>query len=149
MHFKPDVWLQSVATLIKEMQMKKLIALLLAVVLSAPAYIADDNQEGSLWERLRKKIELLTPRKKISSTTAVGGVRGSLADADDVYWKGEANTQPIDADELAAFKKAITLAETGDMAGAQTAFADFLSKHPDSGLRKDAETALAQLQGKK
>ncbi len=131
--------------------MKKLIALfvLLGVVLSAPAYSADDNQDGSLWERLRKKIELLTPRKKISTTTAVGGVRGSLADADDVYWKGEATTQPIDADELAAFKKAITLAETGDMAGAQAAFTDFLSKHPDSGLRKDAETALAQLQGKK
>lgn len=131
--------------------MKKLIALfvLLGVVLSAPAYSADDNQDGSLWERLRKKIELLTPRKKISTTTAVGGVRGSLADADDVYWKGEANTQSIDADELAAFKKAIKLADTGDMAGAQAAFADFLSKHPDSSLRADAETALAQLQGKK
>jgi TolA-binding protein len=131
--------------------MKKLIALLvlLGVVLAAPAYSADDYQGGSLWERLRKKIELLTPKKKISTTTAVGGVRGSQADADDVYWKGEANTQPIDADELAAFKKAVSLVDAGDMAGAQAGFADFLKRHPDSRLREDAEMALAQLQPKK
>lgn len=131
--------------------MKKLIALLvlLGVVLAAPAYSADDNQGGSLWERLRRKIEMLTPKKKISTTTAVGGVRGSQADADDVYWKGEANTQPIDADELAAFKKAVSLVDAGDMAGAQTSFADFVKKHPDSRLREDAELAMAQLQPKK
>ena len=131
--------------------MKKLIALfvLSGVVLATPAYSADEKQDGSLWERLRMKIELLTPKKKISTTTAVGGVRGSQADADDVYWKGEAKAQPIDADELAAFKKAISLAEAGDAAGAQAAFADFLKKHPDSRLREDAEQALAQLQPQK
>src|SRR3970040_2668859 len=98
--------------------MKRLIALLvlLGVVLAAPAYSADEKQDGSLWERLRKKIELLTPKKKIQTTTAVGGVRGSQADADDVYWKDEANTQSIDADELAAFKKAISLGHAGGWA---------------------------------
>ena len=131
--------------------MKRLIALLvlLGVVLAAPAYGADEKQDGSLWERLRKKIELLTPKKKIQTTTAVGGVRGAQADADDVYWKGEANTQSIDADELAAFKKAISLVDAGDVAGAQAAFSDFLKKHPDSRLREDAEMAIAQLQPKK
>ena len=131
--------------------MKKLIALfvLLGIVLAVPAYSADDKQDGSLWERLRMKIELLTPKKKISTTTAVGGVRGSQADADDIYWKGEAKAQPIDADELAAFKKAISLAEAGDTEGAQNAFSDFLKKHPDSRLREDAEQALAQLQPQK
>lgn len=130
--------------------MKKLIALfvLAGVVLAAPAYSADDNQGGSLWERLRKKIELLTPKKKITTTTAVGGVRGAQADADDVYWKGEAN-QTIDADELAAFKKGLSLADTGDLTGAQAAFADFEKKYPDSRLREDAEAALALLQPKK
>lgn len=131
--------------------MKRLIALfvLLGVVLAAPAYSAEEKQEGSLWERLRKKIELLTPRKKLATTTAVGGVRGAQADADEVYWKGQASQQSIDSDELSAFKKAISLADAGDTAGAQTAFADFLKKHPDSRLREDAEQALAQLQSKK
>ena len=134
--------------------MKKLIALfvLLGVVLAAPmAYSADVQQDGSLWERLRKKIELLTPKKKISTTTAVGGVRGSQADADDVYWKGEAKAkaQPVDPDELTAFKKALSLVDAGDVEGAQSAFGDFLKKHPDSRLREDAEQALALLQTKK
>ncbi|MDO8989969.1 MAG: hypothetical protein Q7U91_10070 [Sideroxyarcus sp.] len=131
--------------------MKKLIALLvmLGVMLAAPAYSADEKQEVSLWERLRKKIELLTPKKKIQTTTAVGGVRGAQADADDVYWKGEAKVQPVDDEELAAFKKAIAQVDAGDMAGAQTAFSDFLKKHPDSRLREDAEQALALLQPKK
>ena len=131
--------------------MKKLIALfvLLGVVLATPVYSADDTQGVSLWERLRRKIEMLTPKKKISTTTAVGGVRGSQADAEEVYWKGEANTQPIDADELAAFKSAISLVDAGDTAGAQAAFTDFLKKHPDSRLSEDAKLALAQLQPKK
>lgn len=131
--------------------MKKLIALLvlLGVMFAAPAYSADDNQGMSFWERLRMKIEMLTPRKKIATTTAVGGVRGSMADAEEVYWKGETSTQPIDGDELAAFKKAVSLVDTGDMAGAQASFADFVKKHPDSRLRPDAESALAQLQAKK
>ena len=131
--------------------MKKLIALfvLLGVVLATPVYSADEKPDGSLWERLRKKIELLTPRKKLATTTAVGGVRGSQADSDDVYWKGQANTQPIDSEELLAFKKAISLVDAGDLAGAQSAFGDFLKKHPDSRLREDAEQALASLQPKK
>jgi len=131
--------------------MKKLIALfvLLGVVLATPAYSADDTQGGSLWERLRKKIELLTPKKKISTTTAVGGVRGAQADAEAVYWKGEAKAQPIDAEELAAFKNASSLVDAGDMAGGQAAFADFVKKHPDSRLKEDAEQALAQLKSKK
>lgn len=130
--------------------MKKLIALMvvLGVVLAMPAYAADEKQDVSLWERLRRKIELLTPKKKIQTTTAVGGVRGAQADADDVYWKGEAKPQ-VDSEELAAFKKALAQADAGDVAGAQAAFGDFLKKHPESRLREDAEQALALLQPKK
>ena len=131
--------------------MKKLIALLVlaGVIFGAPAYSADDSQGMSFWERLRMKIEMLTPRKKIATTTAVGGVRGAQADAEEVYWKGEASTQTVDSDELAAFKKAVSMVEAGDTAGAQASFADFVKKHPDSRLRADAESALAQLQPKK
>ena len=130
--------------------MKKRIVLLalLGAVLVTPAYSADDNQGGSWWEVLRKKIEMFTPRKKISTTTAVGGVRGSQADADDVYWNGEADNQPVEADELEAFKKAIDLYESGNIPGAKAGFADFIKNHPDSRLRSDAEQAMAQLDTK-
>ncbi|GAB4116903.1 MAG: hypothetical protein Fur0026_04640 [Sideroxydans sp.] len=125
--------------------MKKIIALLvfLGIALASPVQASD--QELSLWERLRKKIELLTPKKKLSTTTAAGGVRGSLADADDVYWKGEAKPVAIDENELAAFSKAIALVDAGNTADAQAAFTQFVKQYPDSSLRTDAEAALAQL----
>ncbi|MDD5057531.1 MAG: hypothetical protein PHQ60_06640 [Sideroxydans sp.] len=125
--------------------MKKLIALfiLFGVVLATPSYAAGTAAAPSLWESLRKKIEAMTPKKKLVTTTAAGGVRGALADADDLYWKGE--SEAVDEDELSAFKKAIALIDTGDKLAAQAAFADFIKQSPDSPLRGDAETALAQL----
>ncbi len=130
--------------------MKKLLmlCLFLGAVQTMPVY-AGASSEPSLWDRLRKKIETLTPQKKLSSTTAAGGVRGSLADAQDVYWKGEAKVQAIDADELEAFKKAMALVEGGNTADARAAFSDFIKQHPDSSLRADAEAALTQLQAPK
>jgi TolA-binding protein len=124
--------------------MKRLVALLvlLGVVLATPCYAASAGSEPSLWERLRKKIETMTPKKKLSTTTAAGGVRGSLADADDVYWKGEAKPQVIDEEELAAFKKAIALVDAGNSKDAQAAFTDFIKDHPESALHGDAEAAL-------
>ncbi|MFA5371732.1 MAG: hypothetical protein WC298_07165 [Sideroxydans sp.] len=125
--------------------MKRLIAVLvlLGIAIASPAQATD--QELSLWERLRKKIELLTPKKKLTTTTAAGGVRGTLADAEDVYWKGEAKPMAVDEDELAAFSKAIALVDAGNTVDAQAAFAEFIKQHPDSTLRSDAEAALAQL----
>ncbi|PIU17301.1 MAG: hypothetical protein COT19_01560 [Gallionellales bacterium CG08_land_8_20_14_0_20_59_87] len=127
------------------MMMKRVIALLVAfgIALASPVQAAD--QELSLWERLRKKIELLTPKKKLTTTTAAGGVRGSLADADDVYWKGEAKPVTIDEAELAAFGAAVALADEGKTEDAQLAFARFIKQYPDSTLRADAVAALAQL----
>lgn len=125
--------------------MKKLIALLVLLGIAIASPVQATDQELSLWERLRKKIELLTPKKKLTTTTAAGGVRGSLADADDVYWKGEAKPVTVDEDELAAFSKAIELVDAGNTKDAQIAFARFIKQYPDSTLRADAIAALGQL----
>jgi TolA-binding protein len=133
--------------------MKKIIALLLVTGFAACSQsvfaadkVAAEKTERSLtiWEKLRKKINMFTPQKKLEATTAVGGVRGAQTESNDVYWKGEAN-QMINAEEYAAFKKGIDFADVGDMKQAQTAFADFVKMHPDSSLRKDADQALAML----
>lgn len=133
--------------------MKKLIAplLLVCMALGSQTLHAEGKSDGSLsfWEKLRAKIEQMAPQKKVSATTAVGGVRGAKMATDDVYWKGEKVAQPVDADELEAFKKAMALATAGELAKAQAAFAEFVSKNPDSPLRKDADLALAQLQAAK
>ena len=133
--------------------MKKLIApLLLAyMVLGAQTLHAEEKSDGSLsfWEKLRAKIEQMTPQKKVAATTAVGGVRGAKMATDDVYWKGEKIVQTVDADELDAFNKAMALATASEFVKARAAFAEFVSKNPESPLRKDADQALAQLQTSK
>lgn len=129
--------------------MKKFVAMCLMVVsaVAASTVYAADSSSGamSFWEKLRQKIESFTPQKKIGVTNAVGGVRGAPSDANDIYWKGEASKEQIDAEELAAFKKATDMAVAGETKQAQEAFAAFIKSHPDSKLRKDADQALASL----
>ena len=129
--------------------MKKAMVMVLflgAALGSQALYAAEGNDGGlSFWENLRKKIQVLVPQKKVSASTAVGGVRGAGIASDDAYWKGEKGTQIIDADELAAFQKAMSLAEAGEVKQAQAAFSEFIKKSPDSHLRKDADQALALL----
>lgn len=128
--------------------MKKIIALLLGLSLSAPSLFAAENSEPGFWESLRIKIEQLTPQKKLGTTTAVGGVRGAPVESNDVYWKGEAKPTTIDPKELAAFKAAVSLVDAGKKTEAQSAFSTFTKNFPASPLRKDAEQALAVLQQK-
>jgi TolA-binding protein len=129
------------------MKMKKMIALFLVLASSftyVPVSLADTGTV-SLWDKLRKKVESFAPQKKIGATNAVGGVRGAPSDAQDIYWKGEATQESIDAEELAAFKKAMDLAAAGEKKQANIAFAEFVHKHPDSSLRKEADQALVEL----
>jgi len=123
------------------------LLLLFSLSLAAPTlHAADKTAEPSFWDKLRAKVEQMAPQKRVTATTAVGGVRGSKMAADDVYWKGEQQAQTVDADELEKFQAAMALAAAGELEKAQASFAEFVAKHPDSTLRKDADQALAQLQ---
>lgn len=132
--------------------MKKLITVLLALSVSgafaqtAGAGAGQADSWSGFWERLRMKIEQMTPQKKLASTTAVGGVRGSAVEASDVYWKGEAKPQSIDADELGAFQKAVALVEADQKEQAKVAFNEFARSYPNSPLKADADQAMARLQ---
>jgi TolA-binding protein len=103
-----------------------------------------DSWSG-FWESLRMKIEQLTPQKKLGTTTAVGGVRGAAVEVSDVYWKGESKPQSIDAEELAAFQKAVALVDTDQKDKARAAFSDFNKAYPSSVLKPDADQALMRL----
>ncbi len=127
--------------------MKKLLTLLFVLGVSA-AHAQSGGQGDSwsgFWEKLRMKIEQMTPQKKLGTTTAVGGVRGSAVEASDVYWKGEAKPQSIDADELGAFQKAMALVEAEQKDQAKAAFAEFSKTYPSSPLKADADQILARL----
>lgn len=129
--------------------MKRLIILfILGMGLFSQSLHADEKKgnTSSFWDKLRSKIESLTPQKKLGITTATGGVRGAPASTEDLYWKNDAAAQTIGSDELEAFAQAMKLAEKDDKAQAQAAFSDFVKKYPGSSLRKDAYEALVLLQ---
>jgi len=105
-------------------------------------YAEEQGDASNFWEKLREKLELLVPQKK-GVEPAIGGVRGAPTVTEDMYWKGEKSAQTIDPDELDAFKKGVALMDSGDKKQAQTSFADFINKYPDSSLINDAKEALA------
>ncbi len=125
-----------------------MMALILGLGVFSPSLHAADknNSTATFWDKLRSKIESLTPQKKLGVTTATGGVRGAPVTTEDVYWKNDASAQVVYTDELDAFAKAMKLAESDDKTQAKAAFANFIKKFPDSALRKDADQALALLQ---
>ena len=125
--------------------MKRILVILLGLSLFSPALCTADDSGPGFWEMLRMKIEQLTPQNDLSTTTAVGGVRGAEVKNNDLYWKGEAKPASIKADELAAFRKAMALVKAGKKDDAKGAFAGFVKKYPKSPLRKDADQALAKL----
>ena len=104
------------------------------------------ENKSSFWEKLRSKVESMTPQRTLGVTTATGGVRGAAASTDDMYWKNDASAQNIGSDELEVFAKAMKLAESDDKDQAQAAFSEFIKKYPESSLRKDADQALVMLQ---
>lgn len=129
--------------------MKRLfMLLLLGLALFSQALHAGEKNNSSLsfWDKLRSKIESMTPQNKLSVTTATGGVRGAHVASEDMYWKNDASAQTIGSDELEVFAKAMKLAGSDDKAQAQAAFSEFIKKYPESVLRKDADQALAMLQ---
>lgn len=123
--------------------MKKTLAVLLLMVVAVSAHA--EGKHSAFWDKLRQKVETFAPQKQLGATTAVGGVRGAPSDVNDVYWKGEAVEQRVDAQELEGFKQAIQLATAGEVQQAQLAFAQFIKTYPESTLRKEAEQALAEL----
>ncbi len=124
--------------------MKRAIILLIVMFLMAPS-AAFAAGGGSFWSNLKSRIMGITPKKKATVTTAVGGVRGALSDeAEDVYWKGK-EINEVDEMELQKFNEALDMAVKGDEANSLKAFEEFLNEYPDSSLRGDALEAVTAL----
>ena len=125
--------------------MKKIMMVLIVLVFSASMLQAEEQvaPELSFWEKIRARIEKVTPQKKPAVTTAVGGVRGAKSDGgNDLYWKGEAVSPSVSEQELEKFKEALTMAELGDLVQARALFEKFVIEYQDSVLKEDALLAL-------
>lgn len=104
------------------------------------------EQVVSLWEKIRIKIEKITPQKKPSVTTAVGGVRGAKNESGkELYWKGEAVEPKVTEQELAKFDMALKKVEEGDVDAARQLFENFVTEFSESDLKHDALLALREI----
>jgi TolA-binding protein len=121
--------------------MKKRIILSLVLVLAAVT--AYGEQKDGFWDKLQNKLEKVTPVKKATSTTAVGGVRGAKNDdATDIYWKGKDKASDITEEELQKFSAAFESKKKGDNYLALKQLEEFLTAYPQSSLRGEGLQAV-------
>ena len=107
---------------------------------------AGEKDESGFWSKIKSKVESITPKKKTTVTTAVGGVRGARDDsAKVVYWKGKEIDEQIAPDELDKFKSALEYAIEGNTEESLKHFDEFLAQYPKSPLREDAVKAVKKL----
>jgi len=111
---------------------------------TASAQEKKESGVSSWFKELQKKIDIISPRKSLSVSTGVAGVRGAKDDngRSKLYWKGKQGEEPVTEAELAEFKEGLAYAETGKKAEAIHEFEEFLKQHPDSALVPDAKRSL-------
>jgi hypothetical protein len=135
-HFKEEVHMNRTIVIV--------IGLLALCVTSAPAQEKKGSGLSSWLKELQKKIDVISPRKSLSVSTGVAGVRGAKDDSGKgkLYWKGKKGEEPVTEQELHEFKEAISFAEKGDRAMAIAELEEFLKQYPDSALIPDAKKSL-------
>ena len=129
--------------------MKNILLICAILVFSVTAVNAEEQarEDVPFWVKIRLKIEQITPQKKPTVTTAVGGVRGAKRGAGkELYWKGEAvNPVVIGEQELARFDEALQKVEAGETEAARQLFEGFVVEFPASELKTDALLALKEM----
>jgi len=130
--------------------MKRLLALMVMAMLCCTTAFAEDRgqtkKESSVsdWiKNMQKKISSVVPKKSLSVTTGVAGVRGAKEDTQvKLYWKGRKGEEAVSEQELKEFKEGLDFAAKGDKDGAIKELDDFLKQYPDSALIPDAKKTL-------
>jgi len=112
-------------------------------ITTAPAQEKKESGVSSWFRELQKKIDIIAPRKSLSVSTGVAGVRGAKDDngRSKLYWKGKGE-EPVTEAELAEFKEGLAFVEAGKKGEAIHEFEEFLQQHPDSALVPDARKSL-------
>lgn len=128
--------------------MRKFFIISIAILMSYSISIAGDEPtpNESIWEKLRVKIENLTPKKKLIAVTAVGGVRGAKNESEELYWKDEAKEADVSEEELLKFSTVVQAASEAPVEKALELLNGYISENPNSYFVNDAKEAVAQLQ---
>ncbi|MDP2168729.1 MAG: hypothetical protein Q8J64_10415 [Thermodesulfovibrionales bacterium] len=126
--------------------MKRALAVLSVLsLLVFAASLSFAAEKENLWTTLKNKVSTMTPTKTVTTTTAVGGLRGAKDGGETLYWKGKDTTIEVTREELDNFSIALDYASKGEKMEARKRFEDFLKKYPSSALAKDAKDSLQML----
>lgn len=125
------------------------ISIMITLLFACASWAAEGTQPGSYWDSLKARMEKVTPRKKTTASTAVGGVRSAKQGDADFYWKGKDVPIEADEDEVGVFKKALHSAANGQKKESIALFEGFLVRYPQSQLKDDCLKALEQLKQEK
>lgn len=127
--------------------MKKRAMIVCSLLLAATmAHGEQTDKKDAFWEKLANKLEKLTPVKKSSTTTAVGGVRGAKNDdSTDIYWKGKEKPVEMAEEELQKFNSAVECRMKGDNEQALKQFEEFLATYPESAFKVEGLQAVEKL----
>lgn len=128
---------------------RRLSILCLMLTLCGSALAQDQREQSqgptiSEWLKgLQKKIEQIIPKKSLTVTTGVAGVRGAKEEGQArLYWKGKKGDEAVTEEELIRFKAAIDLAASADRASSVKELEEFMKQYPDSALIPDAKKTL-------
>lgn len=130
--------------------MRKIILFCAILVFSVTIAHAEEKkvaQDVPFWVKIRTRIEKITPKKKPTVTTAVGGVRGAKNEVGkELYWKGEeVAAKGVGAQELGRFDQALKAVEEGEIEAARQLFENFVIEFPESELKVDALFVLNEM----
>ena len=115
-------------------------------LIASLAFGEQATKKDPFWERLSQKLEKITPAKKGTTTTAVGGVRGAKNDeATDVYWKGKEKSVELSLEEMQSFSAAVDSRMKGDNQLALKQFEEFLALYPQSTFRVEGLQAVEKI----
>jgi hypothetical protein len=122
------------------------VIIIMSVSLAFAAPRGKRSKRSSFWGGIKSKLHSVTPKKRTSVTTAVGGVRGAKEDVGILYWKEKEGPIEVEFEELDLFNEALDLAVDGEDEASIEAFNKFLEEYPDSPLRQDALGAIRNLE---
>lgn len=126
--------------------MKKSCSAVLMIALFFSVSMAQEKPAAVIAEWLKglqKKIEQIIPRKTISPTTSVAGVRGSKEQEQvKLYWKGKKGKEGVSEEELEAFQAALRAVSEADRDTAVRELEKFMADYPDSAFIPDAKKTL-------
>jgi len=125
---------------------RTIIAFSMLVLCTTTATAQEKKEPGvsSWFKELQKKIDIISPRKSLSVSTGVAGVRGAKDDSgkSKLYWKGKKGDEAVTEAELAEFKEGLAFIEAGKRTEAIHEFDEFMKQYPDSALVPDAKKTL-------